>query len=210
MAGLRFVRRNAIALVALFIALGGAAYAGSKIGSNGIAKNAVLTKHIAPHAVRAADVKNDSLGGAQLKGVGVLGASDEASMDLDETGPGNDAVTTPMGSSRTGKIRIDAECFYAAGGNLMMAHVHLVAATAGTSLTWRNDGGDDNLITTGADEDNTILTTSGTVGDAQARSVTFTALAPNGESLAGTVHAVRSDDTPGGQDCSFAAFATGN
>ena len=207
---MKFARRNAIGLLALFVALSGAAYAGSKIGSNGIAIDAIKTKHIAPRAVRAEDVKRDSLSGAQLKNIGVIGAGEEASMDLDETGPGNDAVTTPMARSRSGEIRVDAECFYAAGGNLMMAHVHVVAATAGTSLTWRNDGGDDNLITTGADEDNTILTTSGTVGDAQARSVTFTALAPNGESLAGSVHAVRSDDTPGGQDCSFAAFATGN
>lgn len=47
---------NVIASIALFAALGGGAYAASKITSNDIAKNAVLSEHIKRGQVKAADL----------------------------------------------------------------------------------------------------------------------------------------------------------
>jgi hypothetical protein len=50
------LRRNAYGLVALFIVLGGGAYAAAKIGPNDIAKNAVRSKHIKNGQVKKADL----------------------------------------------------------------------------------------------------------------------------------------------------------
>ncbi|UJA19687.1 hypothetical protein HJD18_05300 [Thermoleophilia bacterium SCSIO 60948] len=53
---LRFLRSNAVALLALFVALGGSAYAAAKIGSSDIKRNAVESRHIGKNEVRVADV----------------------------------------------------------------------------------------------------------------------------------------------------------
>lgn len=53
---------NAIAYVALFIALGGtSAYAADRLGSSDIARNAVAAKHIKDGQVKSADVRDGSL-----------------------------------------------------------------------------------------------------------------------------------------------------
>src|SRR5215212_7276901 len=49
------LRRNAYGLAALFIALGGGAYAAAKIGPNDIAKNAVRSRHIKAGNVKPQD-----------------------------------------------------------------------------------------------------------------------------------------------------------
>ena len=49
------IRRNAIALLALFVALGGTAVAVDKIGSNDIAGNAVRSKHIKDGQVKTGE-----------------------------------------------------------------------------------------------------------------------------------------------------------
>ncbi len=67
----RFLRRNTIALLALFIALGGTTYAGTALPRNSVGpkqlrKNAVTNKKIAKNAVTGAKVKNDSLTGGDI------------------------------------------------------------------------------------------------------------------------------------------------
>ena len=67
----RFLRRNTIALLALFIALGGTTYAATALPKNSVGpkqlrKNAVTNKKIAKNAVTGAKVKNDSLTGADV------------------------------------------------------------------------------------------------------------------------------------------------
>jgi hypothetical protein len=57
------LRQNAVAYVALFAALGGTSYAAIKLPSNSVG-----TKQIKPGAVRGSDVKNNSLGLADLSG----------------------------------------------------------------------------------------------------------------------------------------------
>ena len=67
----RFLRGNTIAMLALFIALGGTTYAATalpknSVGAKQLRKNAVTNKKIAKNAVTGAKVKNDSLTGADI------------------------------------------------------------------------------------------------------------------------------------------------
>jgi hypothetical protein len=69
----RFLRQNTIALLALFIALGGTTFAASTIvlpansvGAKQLKKNAVINKKIKANAVTGSKVKNDSLKGADI------------------------------------------------------------------------------------------------------------------------------------------------
>jgi hypothetical protein len=57
----RFLRRNTIALLALFIALGGTTYA-----ATALPKNSVGTKQLRKNAVTSAKVKNNALTGADI------------------------------------------------------------------------------------------------------------------------------------------------
>src|SRR3569832_1455475 len=70
MAGfLRFMRGNTIALLALFIALGGTTYA-----ATALPKNSVGTKQLKKNAVTAVKIKNGSVTSAKIAGNAVTGA----------------------------------------------------------------------------------------------------------------------------------------
>lgn len=60
----RFLRQNAIALLALFIALGGTTYAASTIV---LPKNSVGTKQLKKNAVTSVKIKNNQVTGADVK-----------------------------------------------------------------------------------------------------------------------------------------------
>jgi hypothetical protein len=60
------VRSNALGLLAVFIALGGTAYATHRVNSSDIARNAIRSKHIAPGQIRGTDVGNASLDAKDL------------------------------------------------------------------------------------------------------------------------------------------------
>ncbi len=64
--GIHF-RHNAVAYLALFVALSGTAWAASKVGSKDIKNNAVLSKHIKKGQVNGTDVKDASLTSADIK-----------------------------------------------------------------------------------------------------------------------------------------------
>jgi hypothetical protein len=53
---------NVVATLALFLAVGGGAYAVSKIGSKQIKRNAVKSRHLAPNAAKGSDVSESTLG----------------------------------------------------------------------------------------------------------------------------------------------------
>ncbi len=57
----RISSAHVIAVLALFVALGGGAYAGSKIGSKQIKKNAVTTSKIKKNAVTSAKLKKNAV-----------------------------------------------------------------------------------------------------------------------------------------------------
>ena len=66
-----FARRNAIALIALFVALGGTSVA----AVNALPKNSVGSKQIEAHSVTGGDIKLSSLTGKNVKN-GSLGTTD--------------------------------------------------------------------------------------------------------------------------------------
>jgi hypothetical protein len=53
----RYIRQHHLALIALFVALSGTAYAASKVGPDDIARNAVRSKHVKNHALLPEDSK---------------------------------------------------------------------------------------------------------------------------------------------------------
>jgi hypothetical protein len=71
----RYIRQHHLALIALFVALGGTAYATATIGPRDIKRNAVRSRHIKNGQVRTGDVADDSLTGkdvneSSLSGIG--------------------------------------------------------------------------------------------------------------------------------------------
>lgn len=65
--GVGHLRSNAVAYLALFVALGGtSAYAASKIGSKQIKANAVQSKHIASSAVQSSEIAPGAVGAAAI------------------------------------------------------------------------------------------------------------------------------------------------
>ncbi len=68
----RFVSRRPspamiVALLALFVALGGSSYAAVKIGARDIQRGAVGTRAIANNSIRSADIRNATVSGADVK-----------------------------------------------------------------------------------------------------------------------------------------------
>lgn len=72
---LSYMRRNAIAFIALSIALGGTAYAGTKISSKQIEKDAVKGRQIAANAVGSSELRSDAVGADEI-GSGAVGSSE--------------------------------------------------------------------------------------------------------------------------------------
>ena len=56
-----------VALLALFVALGGSSYAAVKIGAGDIQRGAVGTRAIANNSIRSADIRNATVSGADVK-----------------------------------------------------------------------------------------------------------------------------------------------
>src|SRR5262245_24434502 len=64
--GSKLTYANGMATIAVFVALGGGAYAASQIGPNDIKRNAVRSKHIENGQVRSADIGNGQVRGADV------------------------------------------------------------------------------------------------------------------------------------------------
>jgi uncharacterized protein YjbI with pentapeptide repeats len=88
----RYVRRNHLALLALFVALGGSAIAAGKIGPNGIRRNAIRSRHIKDGAVTGADVLDGGLSGADLQD-GTVTAADVQKGSLTGTNIADGSLT---------------------------------------------------------------------------------------------------------------------
>lgn len=71
------LRGNAVAYVALFVALTGTSYAATKVTSKDIKKNAVLAKHVKDGEMTGVDVANDSLTGQQINEATLQGLNGE-------------------------------------------------------------------------------------------------------------------------------------
>ena len=62
----RYLRQHHLALIALFVALSGTAYAAATIGSGDIERNAVRSKHIKRGNVRGSDLANGAVSARKL------------------------------------------------------------------------------------------------------------------------------------------------
>lgn len=78
---------DVVGLLALFVALGGTAYAAATIGSSDIKKNAVLSKHIKDGQVKKADLGANSVGSPKVID-GSLLRQDFKAGQLAPSGPG--------------------------------------------------------------------------------------------------------------------------
>src|SRR5438093_1482845 len=60
---------NVVATMAMFMALGGGAWAiaGDRIGSHAIKNNSIRSKDIHRHTIRASDIRPNALGGRQIR-----------------------------------------------------------------------------------------------------------------------------------------------
>jgi len=85
---LRFLRGNTIALLALFIALGGTTYAATALPSNSVG-----TKQLKKNAVTAAKIKNSAATNAKIAANAVTGAKVK-----DDTLTGADVVESSLGT----------------------------------------------------------------------------------------------------------------
>ena len=56
-----------ISILALFVALGGSAYAASKVGTKNIKNNAITAAKIKKNAITTAKIKNEAVTGAKIK-----------------------------------------------------------------------------------------------------------------------------------------------
>lgn len=106
----RFLRKNSIALIALFFALSGTTFAATtalapnSVGAKQLKKNAVVTKKIAKNAVTGAKVKNDSLTGADIleSSLGKVPSATSADNATHATSADSAAPSGAAGGSLTG------------------------------------------------------------------------------------------------------------
>ncbi len=77
----RHLRTNAIAYLALFVALGGTAYAAATIGAKDIKADAVRQKHIKAGAVHTEEILDDTVSGIDIAD-GSIGGSDISETSL--------------------------------------------------------------------------------------------------------------------------------
>jgi hypothetical protein len=65
----RLTYANVMATIAVFLALGGGAWAiaGDRVGSHAIKNNSIRSKDIHRHTIRASDIRPDALGARQVR-----------------------------------------------------------------------------------------------------------------------------------------------
>lgn len=100
---------NIVALVALFVALGGTSYAVTKVGAKDIRKNAVRTKHIKRGQVNSADIRNRSIRSIDIApsvtGATLQSSAGQARRDAGPTGvpaSGNFTTVATLGGLQAG------------------------------------------------------------------------------------------------------------
>lgn len=123
----RYLRRHHLALIALFFALAGTAYATGKIGSNDIQRGAVKSRQIAKNAVRSKHIAKDQVTASDLRNVKFIRAKSVTLRDA----AGGSAAGEDLFS--IGKVRLTAFCNNEGGGNLQ-AGIEPVVHRRGAAL----------------------------------------------------------------------------
>lgn len=187
---------NLIVALALFAALGGVAYAGSKVKARDLAKNAVTTKKIKDSAVTSAKLADGAVSTAKLADGAVTGAKlDEATLGPvpDADSLGGQALTKifekiSQGATETialyPSFRILATC--SAGGDVENLEVDPLVTDADLFATGTGNAGlvfDQNQ---GAEQNSVSLDDDGT-NDNDRGIATFSFARSGGEVATGTI-----------------------
>ncbi len=146
----------AVALLALFVALGGTSMAALRIGSRQIINNSVRGKDIRNGTLGGRDVKNNRLTGADIKGIRGVDVNDNSltGADVLESSLGTvpsavRAASVPgLATSRQVKATDDGPDvpILSAGGFQFLLHCNLGAA-AGSHIVIKNvNAGDDSAV----------------------------------------------------------------
>lgn len=108
---MRFVRRNGIAWLALFLAVSaGGAYAAAKITGKQIAPGAIATKHVKPNAIGAGQVKAGAIDSSKVADGSLVGADvTDGSLDSNDVADASLTGSKLADSSVTARELAQAE-----------------------------------------------------------------------------------------------------
>lgn len=131
-----------ISIVALFVALGGSAYAATKIGTKDIKANAITTGKIKKNAITTAKIKKDAVTGAKVN-EGTLGTVPSATTATNATNAtnfsryfGSGLKKASVGQSvallTVGPFTFTGKCSESAGE--VVARTYLTTSQAGSSM----------------------------------------------------------------------------
>lgn len=127
-----------VALLALFVALGGGSYAAIKIGAGNLKRGAVGTRAIANNSVRSADVRNSTIQGKDVKNDSLTNA-DIANGDLQAK-----RADTANSAANAGALDgLDSTAFTRGACGIRNGAIHgyaRVIASASFSSTFTTDG----------------------------------------------------------------------
>lgn len=192
-----YLRANHLALLALFCALGGGAYAAATIGPGDIKKNAVRAKHVKKNAIRGAEVKNGTLRARELAGVALLESSGRIGMSVSQDTQRTEDVLASAGR----ELSVDAECSQSLAEISALFVFDDPVPPSGTVIT---TGGDDGVV---ADGINPVeIGESNTTGAGFRNADAFSAITPSGDVLQGVLHSAVNVQS---EDCVFAIQALG-
>ena len=128
-----------VALVALFVALGGSSYAAIKIGSGDIKRGAVNSRAIANNSVRSSDVRNSNLTGRDVKNNSLTNADIVNSNLTAKSADTAKTATTATNANALGGIAASGftrpDCTSQSGALKGFARINASAGFSGTFTT---------------------------------------------------------------------------
>jgi hypothetical protein len=222
-----YVRRHHLGLVAIFIALGGTAWAGAKLGAEDIQKNAIRAKHVkndrigtaevadddSPKTLTGEDIEESTLNDVDAETLDGAGASafvpvgrlrNTGRVAVDDPLPGENNGSATVQLLNRGPFLIRGLCGQNSDGGVEEASIELVRP-ANSSVTGvrQNISGSINSAAVATPFD--LLPVAGAVNSIG--SVDFLAVAPNGAALRATGVVEVNDAQAPGSDCTFALTA---
>ena len=106
----RHIRRNAVAWLALFVALGGSAYAANTIGSADVINESLISEDLKNYGVKRADIGLNSINGARIEDDS-LGGADILESSLGKVGDADTVDGLDSTSYRASKVPAGAPLF---------------------------------------------------------------------------------------------------
>src|SRR6266550_137178 len=199
----------AVALLALFVALGGSSYAALHVGSAQIINNSVRSKDIRNNDVRSKDIRNNEVRGRDIRNSTIQGkdvALDTLTgLDIKESTLGTVPLATAAGSARSvhtvgvksvveggttatlatyGPFKITGGC--AANGTSTVANLALTTTEANSSLAANNSSAGKFGPSDGAQPIQSVSDNAGgTPTPGLGYDDTFAAFAPSGRAISG-------------------------